>query len=197
MKMWVTQKCGHEVRADVFAGSRPGFPGRDHWENRLCDECYAAKCAKDRADLDAVRAAESAQAAESARGMGLPPMRGTPKQVAWAETIRRGIIDRFDDRIRFIDEIAGQRARKGKPPSEDSGILRADFADLRRLLVRVSLASWWIDNKDRFSDNELVYGLKIWIQKLNQILGPEPVPAASAPVPAVPAAPAAASEVTS
>ena len=80
----VTYTCGHTGRIELF-GKYSDRENRINWleNNSVCQDCY-------RAAKEAERAAEAKIAAE--KNKGLPQLIGTPKQIAWAETIRAEIL---------------------------------------------------------------------------------------------------------
>lgn len=79
-----THSCGH-------GGYVVGRNRRDadYQANRLAQqECWECR-----------KTAETAAAAQSAREHGLPPLTGSPKQIAWAETIRQRVLARLAEAI--------------------------------------------------------------------------------------------------
>lgn len=126
-KYTITRACGHEEVVVLFG---PGKSRDWRLENvepqKLCAECYQA-------DLQQKREEQNREAAEVAKESGLPPLRGTEKQVAWAEAIRMQM-------LALIDEAIYTR-------------VKADLRDDIRLLEAVEAikanidARWWIEHR--------------------------------------------------
>lgn len=95
---YVTHACGHEVRHQYYGKTRDRKWQMQRDAQKLCEECY-------RAQLEKERAAENEAAAAAAQEQGLPALQGTPKQIAWAETIRAKGLTALD---RAASEIAEQ-----------------------------------------------------------------------------------------
>lgn len=80
--------CGHEDRIQIY-----GKLSNREWikkaeERKLCPDCWKAE--KER-EIEK----ENEEAARVAKEIGLPELLGTPKQIAWATTLRQKMIDRF------------------------------------------------------------------------------------------------------
>lgn len=120
MKYDVTFSCGHTATVELFG------PGKER-ERKIswyethgeCPECYKAR---KQAEREA-----NARAAQEAEKNRWPELVGTPKQVAWANAIRKEKIDDImalgpdDDAMRCITWIA----------------------------QTFTAAKYWIDNRDR------------------------------------------------
>lgn len=111
---------------------------------RKCDTCWAE-------DRRRALAEASANDAAWAAAEGLPELRGSDKQVAWAQTIRR-------DRLAEVDrEIRGWQARLEEELS-DPFLDEPDVAVTRRRIKvlqavqetirEATQARWWIDTRD-------------------------------------------------
>jgi hypothetical protein len=123
---------------------------RARWEeskDSVCEDCTRKR-----------NAAKSVQAAAENQMSGLPSLTGTPKQIAWAETIRR-------DRIAMTETAMGYAINGARPTDtapnrislcyaiEDLTSMRCGalgdmiltaMADVMR---RQSAACWWIDTR--------------------------------------------------
>ena len=86
-KYQITYSCGHEGEIQLF-GKMTERDRKIKWleSEGLCPECYKAKQAAEREEA-------SAKAHEAAKDMGLPALKGSERQVAWAETIRQSALD--------------------------------------------------------------------------------------------------------
>jgi len=90
MVEYVTFKCGH---------TEPKQPGKRYYkpQERLCFECY-----KKQRLLEAEKRAAEA---------GLPQLRGTEKQVAWALVIRDGFLGWMQNVIHILPQAAAEHAQ--------------------------------------------------------------------------------------
>lgn len=133
----VTYTCGHTDTIQIYG------PGRDReWklaneESKLCPDCYKAK-------LEADRQKQNAEAAEANQAAGLPKLEGTEKQIAWAESIRKSMIDHIIEY--YISQITDEA--KAEHPEEYERVMKGFEA-----LKRHTDASWWIDN--RINDDKI------------------------------------------
>ena len=84
----ITRSCGHRdtVRVGGPTRQRPYLLQRE--EERLCRACWDERAAVE-------RAAATAAAAAVAAAQGLPALTGSPKQIAWAESLRRELLARI------------------------------------------------------------------------------------------------------
>lgn len=83
--------CGAEVQ--IHGRNRRDADALAEWHEdagHLCGECRSKQIA-----------ADGAEAADSNRAAGLPPLLGSEKQVAWAETLRIKMLP-------AIDRVEGQ-----------------------------------------------------------------------------------------
>jgi len=113
----VTYSCGHSDRVQLF-GSYEDRQRRIEWfqQEAVCPACYKAAKEKEAAGLFG----------------DLPPLSGSPKQVAWAEKLRR---DAMTDVQKDIQEAKSDEFR--------------DYliAIAKRMIAERTEAKWWIDNK--------------------------------------------------
>ena len=84
---------------------------------------------------------ESAQAAAEAAEAGLPELQGSEKQVAWANTIRKQILDPWMAAIREAEAIPAlsEKQQEALRRAKDGYAWAAGHVS----------ASWWIDNRDK------------------------------------------------
>lgn len=125
----VTYRCGHRGRERVY-----GSPSERETQARefLLYDC--PECRHRRAIDAAIEAARAAQAA------GLPPLRGTQRQVAWAEVIR----------AKKFPQLLELRA-KALTISSDADIVNDIISIIDDRLYRDS-ASAWIDSRNTAYD---------------------------------------------
>lgn len=126
--------CGESVV--VYGRNRREADSRTAWhESRgsLCTEC-------ERAEFDK----QNAEAAESNAAAGLPPLTGSNKQIAWAETIRAAKLQTIADAIAGRLDHMTLIGWFGDVDPLDPGVA----ATVPALQAQTS-ASWWIDRRDR------------------------------------------------
>ena len=83
--------CGKEFEVSAFKRNRKEAASWSDWAARTYDCCN--ECA------DRIRAEENARNAAEAKEMGLPELVGSPKQIAWAESIRMDMKMCIRDRL--------------------------------------------------------------------------------------------------
>lgn len=134
----VTHTCGHNHVHQIYGSNSKGQ--RDNkiaWlATTLCPKCY-------REQQDAKNAAANAKAADANKSAGLPELTGTPKQVAWAESIRA-------KQIKTLDSLL-------KPEFKDA----AEYAVCQGIIDAVKAqasAAYWIDNQNKVYDG-------IWLMR--------------------------------
>lgn len=115
----------------------------ENWD-WTCDECR-----------EKARQEENQKAAEANIAAGLPPLTGSEKQVAWAETIRK-------QKIATLDEAIQHREMSARVDKDRF------FASVESLKNK-SEARWWIDNRDTHVDRLM----KIEYDKTEKPLPPE------------------------
>lgn len=123
----VTHACGHRTVHNLFGPYNSRQQRISELERRLCRDCWEAK-------RDEAHAKENAAAAAKAAEAGLPALEGTPKQIAWAESIR---VKAIADAEAAIAATATTAERK------------AQVAPLLAQLKGENSAAWWIDNRKR------------------------------------------------
>lgn len=134
-KYEINYSCGHSERVELY-GKHSERESRIEWLQRgVCKDCY-------RAQQEKARATESAAAAEVAKINGLPELIGSPKQIAWAETIRKNALN---DPRNTIPCVPYDLPDDKKRAAEDC---RAIMIAARMRLENESSAKWWIDNRE-------------------------------------------------
>lgn len=138
MKAEIEHACGHVTTVNLAGTNVHGERGRTaQWlATQNCPTCARQERKQQREDANAEAAATSAE-------RGWPDLVGTPKQRAWATTVRADAVQAMHDRLtaRCTPEVAEQSLQMWTA------------AALRQLD-----ASWWIDHRDRIlaSVNSLV-----------------------------------------
>ncbi|MDT0382330.1 hypothetical protein RM572_26580 [Streptomyces sp. DSM 42041] len=115
--------------ADKRAGFARWLAGRD------CTDCWKAARDADSGSteqwLAAKRAEEQQAATEWARRFGMPPLEGPPRTLDWGERTRHQLV------------TAAHTALVA-----EGTLSEADWAALEEQARRVTLAGWWIDQRD-------------------------------------------------
>lgn len=106
MKYTVKFACGHEAVVELFGKSSDREWKLQRMAEGLCADCY-------RAQQEAERKAASEAAAEEAKKQGFSELKGSEKQVAWAETIRAKFFKQLDELVEKMhqqDQLARIKA---------------------------------------------------------------------------------------
>lgn len=125
MKYSVTYDCGHEGYVQLFGKTTDRERKLSYLSTCICPDCKKAQ-------QDKANAAAANKAAEA----GLPELTGTPKQIAWAESIRYKYYEFILD---YISKC---------PDSEDKESAITTVTNALKL-ESATKSSWWIDNRDK------------------------------------------------
>jgi len=145
------EKCGKEFTKITYKQNSREARSWEAWAEANiteCDDCQAAR-------IQAARDEENKKSAEQAKMLHLPVLEGSPKQVAWAETIR----------VNAMDTLRESFARKREDAEgEDNEDLIKELLDeqqtfLWNVIGTLTSAAWWIDN--RCSDSARMWTRKI------------------------------------
>lgn len=140
-KYEVTHACGHTHTYQLF-GKTADRERKMAWlAEQDCPECR--------------KAAEAEAAAKATEGMDLPELTGTPKQVAWANTIRGKFIAQFkefDFGSFHANEIRYKRINKM--------VREGGFKFAMEMVSSETEASFWIDCRGGFIENMLTWYAK-------------------------------------
>jgi hypothetical protein len=105
MKREVVRACGHSEMVSVYGPYKDRESRLAYEATKMCASCYKAQKA---AEADAAKA----EVADVIHRLGLPALEGTPKQIAWAESIRQKRVAELIKRVRecgrTIDELIEQ-----------------------------------------------------------------------------------------
>jgi hypothetical protein len=128
MAIWkITHACGHEEEHDI-GGPIEDRESRADWLNMTdCTACWKKKKHLEREE-------QSIAAQREARKAGLPPLRGTPRQIAWGETIRM-------ERMRYAKQMLCQAEAKEFINTEQSDQCLAYLSGREE-------AKWWIEHRE-------------------------------------------------
>lgn len=137
-----TFSCGCEGRVNIIG------PGKDReWKkerafSKLCPECYDKH-------LEEERERKNKEAAEKAKEMELPDLKGSANQVPWANTLRQQFIDKIEEftieKFEHYTWLYREEARGiGKEKvTFDNFNLVTDY-----IITKIDSAKWFIDNRN-------------------------------------------------
>lgn len=128
--------CGHTECVQLYGPTKNREWRIHQMEQELCSECWAAELAR-----------RNAENAKKAREMELPPLQGTEKQVAWAETLR----------MEFIAEY--ERDYANRPMRVDAGLEGCSYDEYAEAMLKEPRASWWIDHKDSWWRYDMIHNV--------------------------------------
>ncbi|MGY6765666.1 hypothetical protein ACW73O_11580 [Faecalibacterium prausnitzii] len=127
-----TYSCGHEGRVNVIGPSKEREWKIDRAFSKMCPDCYKAQLEE-----------ENQKAIELAKEMELPDLQGSEKQVAWANTLRLKLIEKFDKFTeKDFDEV------KGLFPEFDNLIYDDVLKIKDYIILNKTKASFYIDNRN-------------------------------------------------
>lgn len=156
-KYTITRTCGHTETINIGGKVSERDRMASNEAGKMCMECYQAK-------LAAERAAASGAAAQAATASGMPDLVGSPKQIAWAQTIRADLIGGHQEaRAKLADGIA---AGKGDE------VAVAMLAAIDRVIACNS-AKWFIDHRTDAHAKGMVNYIKSVASRLPKDAGKE------------------------
>jgi len=132
----ITHSCGHTAVHNLFGPGAERTRKADWLKTTLCSDCYQAEQA-------IVQQQRHAAAVEANTEAGLPALEGTPKQIAWAETIRAKA------KVGLDALIARAMA------STSSDVDKATVVEDAKFILRQTRTSYWIDNRQLGADGLL------------------------------------------
>lgn len=118
--------CGCEGRVNVIGPIKDRQWKVDRKFEGLCEKCYAKK-------LESDREKANAEALKKSKEMELPELEGTEKQVAWANTLRQKMIEKFDEERKVFIKLNKETETLDKV--------------LDHLLLNKTKASFYIDRR--------------------------------------------------
>lgn len=134
----ITHTCGHTQTHQIYGTNAKGQ--RDNkiaWlSEQVCTECYKAQQQAERDKTNTANAQEN-------NNRGYAVLTGTPKQIAWAETIRANILNNPTMELK-------PEARAKNPEFFDK--LKAVMDSLHQ----ETSAVFWIDNRDTINQHWLI-----------------------------------------
>lgn len=138
-KYTIKHICGHTQVHQIYGTNSHGERDRKQaWlATCLCEDCYKAQ-------QQAERDAKNAESAKANAEAHLPTLTGTPKQIAWAETIRAEKIKKLNEILERIEALKAKRTLTEIELEQDKK-LQAFVATYKN----EDSAARWIDLRDR------------------------------------------------
>mgnify|MGYP006926213940 FL=1 len=128
--------CGHEGVVNIIGPHKDREWKLEREKEKICPECW-------RKHIEEERRRENEEAAKKAKEMELPELSGTPKQVAWAITLRQKLVDVLDG----LDEV------KDEDIDRFLGVTREELKQIMHYILETKTsAKYFIDN--RYEDIE-------------------------------------------
>ena len=136
----IVRACGHEARVKA-RGAPPARERKLELERqRICGRCAIEK---QRSEAEAAAEAEE-----------LPALTGTPKQIAWAMTLRHKALVDAETYLDYLRESGQLKGRVGR----DMELFEAQKERALEPLKARTEAAWWIDRRHE-SGASLLEGL--------------------------------------
>lgn len=149
-----TFACGHEGRVNIIGPVKDRQWKADNRFSGLCPECYA-KALQER------REKENAEAAEKAKEMELPELQGTPKQIAWANTLRQKRLEEFE-------ELSQKGEQELNYIQGEHGISTEDIENTKEYMMKEkNKATYYIDLRE-YTIYYIIKGLKKEIDSIEK-----------------------------
>lgn len=149
-----TFSCGHEGRVNIIGPTKNREWKKEREFSKMCPECYKKWLEED-------RKRKNQEALKEAKEMELPELKGTTKQVEWANTLRNDLIKLFQE----LDEKEFIREREW-----NDEIQNLKFEDINIILDYVMRskveARYYIDNRGKS-----IY--EIMVKEIDEALKPE------------------------
>lgn len=137
-KYSVTYSCGHSGTEQLF-GKMEDRERKLDWYTRVgvCPSCYKAKMSQD----------------VEAASVGLPPLQGSEKQVAWAAKLRIEMLDRIVGQTRDKVRSIFARIEAGEANKAPAEQIEVAIQENEKILAvcdqieRIVNSSWWIEHR--------------------------------------------------
>ncbi len=140
----IRHRCGHTVLHPFYGDDDFTWADRaTQLEQGICRLCAAA-------DQREERRKKAVQASYHARERGLPPLEGSDRQVAWAETVRLGAFSAIDKVFKWMEQVNEEAKR------EDPDYWHSVQQGVRRSVAYLEQqrdAKWWIDHRHGMHNN--------------------------------------------
>lgn len=138
--------CGQKFEKTTIKRNVSEATSWEEWAQNYydeCDDCYRKR-------IQAEREEESRKAAEDAKSLNLPELKGSEKQVAWAESIRMEAVEKLQARIDYIKELAAS-GREHHIKMYD------EVVKFQKWILTKDEARFWIDVRASVYDGRVLW----------------------------------------
>ncbi len=140
----VRHSCEHVVL-------HPFYGDDDYTWDERADQLAQGPCRVCQAEeQEQERRQKATQARLFASERGLPPLEGSDRQVAWAETIRLSAFGAVDKVLKWIEEVDAQAAEED--PDYWNDVKNSIHKSIEYLEEQIE-AKWWIDHRQGIMNN--------------------------------------------
>lgn len=134
-KYTITCSCGHEIVTNIAGKVADRESKAEYLAKGVCPECYA-KAKNEEAK------ARTEQLKEQAKGMNLPELTGSEKQISWASSIRLQFVNTCEDLF-------------SKAPNERKEQVRKVLDLYKSEMIQNTESRFWIDKRNGLSINDI------------------------------------------
>jgi len=131
----IDYSCGHRGEIVLFGPTKNREWRIEKEKENICSDCYDQQLSE-----------QSIIATQENATNGMPPLRGTEKQVLWAERIRNAAMRSFE-----TIGITPQTSYRLRDASQEEIDLAVNA------VMAKEKASWWIDNREAFSSSATIW----------------------------------------
>ena len=128
-KHTIVRACGHNDVVTIRGSAKRLHLKLGRERARTCRPCYVQS--------------QKAQAEAAAEAEGLPPLTGSPKQIAWAISLRHKALSDAEAYLDHLDENEG----RPKASARDAELFEAKKERVLEPMKAQSEAAWWIDRR--------------------------------------------------
>lgn len=140
----VRHSCGHTMLYPFYGDDEFTWAERAHQlAQGPCRLCAAA-------ERDEERRKKAVQARFHARERGLPPLEGSERQIAWAETVRLSAFGAIDKVLKWLKQVDEEAGREDPDHWHD---VKQGIARSIAFLEEQVEAKWWIDHRHGIMNN--------------------------------------------
>lgn len=150
----ICKTCGQEFTARITGANRNDADFKASWASKNYDECpacFAERMKKGREEKQKEYDRQNAEAMLRAEDQGLPKLNGTPKQIAWATSIRENCLSMFDKAISEGKTLNGDPKLMKIAKRARIAIIDYQDGDIDTLS-----AAFWINNRERQALKKLI-----------------------------------------
>ncbi len=162
-----TYSCGHEGRTNVTGPTKT----RKWWIDRHF-EGLCLKCAEKERKEEQER--KNREAEERSEEMELPKLKGTEKQIKWANTIRVSIIDKMEEQLAEFDEKISEAKKRIEKEEREGREKKHSLKDLKLYVPESGYSFGWFQTSKEELYDAVNYAIQnhvdagFWIDNRNR-----------------------------